>query len=112
MIDVESVSKAAACAQDLSEGAQMFLMKKTLVNGWATSKRCHEHHVHTCIFGRREAMDDTRHYLVCPFLWPIVSSAIDLHQPQASNLFGRDICRKLSSDMPSRCTIQAAALAY
>ena len=57
-------------------------------------------------------MDDTRHYLVCPILWPIICSIMNLQALDARDLFGRDISSKLSLHAPSEVKIKAIAFAF
>ena len=111
MIDMAIVDAAAAAAKNLSPGTKMCYVK-TLVNGWATSRRCHAANVRTCIFGCKKSMDDTRHYLVCPILWPLACSIMRLTLAESLDLFGRDISRKLSLPVPSEAKVKAIAFAY
>ena len=57
-------------------------------------------------------MDDTRHYLVCPRLWPLICSVMQLPLNEARHMFGRDVFLKLSLNAPSKFKIQAIGLAY
>ena len=112
VISMEIVDKAAALAKDLSEGTRLCYVK-SLVNGWTTSRRCHEHRVHTCVFGCSNSMDDTRHYFRrCQPLWSIVLSVLNFTIHEARPFFQGDVPAILSLKDPSKRKIQAVVLAY
>jgi hypothetical protein len=112
VISIAIVDKAAALAKDMSEGTRLCYVK-SLVNGWTTSRRCHERRVHTCVFGCLNSMDDTRHYFrKCQPLWSIVLSVLNFTTEEATPFFNGDVPSILSLYNPTKRKIKAVVLAY
>ncbi len=58
-----------------------FCVFKTLIGGWTTSFRMHEHDKLPCIFGCHGEKDLLTHYLLCFPLWHICSSVLGIQAP-------------------------------
>ncbi len=54
---------------------------KTLIGGWTTSVRMHEHDRLACIFGCRNQPDEINHYFFCTSLWQIASQSLRVETP-------------------------------
>ena len=61
--------------------SEVMMILKTWGNSWSTSYRYHEPKLLTCLFGCPDCPDKLAHYVVCPWLFKIVS----LIRPETSS---------------------------
>ena len=78
---------------------------KSLIGGWTTSARMHEHDRLACIFGCRDQPDEIRHYFTCSPLWQIAGEALHVEAPL-------HLAQRLCIDNPTPESARLLALVF
>ncbi len=78
---------------------------KSLIGGWTTSVRMHEHERLSCIFGCREQPDEINHYFLCSPLWQIAGQSLQVQAPLC-------LAQRLCIELPTPESARLLALVF